>query len=195
MRFDARRMVAGRGLLVTVVAAGALAAGGATAAIAAADGGDDGSPSGGAPARTAVSLTQAADAALKAVPGSVQEIELDGEHGTSVWEVDVLTGDGAMRKVAVGSGDGRVVTDRSEKQDDDDKNEATALRGAKTTAAGAADAALKAVPGHATSAGFDRHGGKAVWEVDVTGAGGREHEVTVDAATGKVVAEEADDDD
>ncbi|MEV3926761.1 PepSY domain-containing protein [Actinomadura coerulea] len=117
MRFDARRMVAGRGLLVTVVAAGALAAGGATAAIAAADGGDGDSPSGGTPARTAVSLTRAADAALKAVPG------------------------------------------------------------------------------HATSAGFDRHGGKAVWEVDVTGAGGSEHEVTVDAATGKVVAEEADDDD
>ncbi|GGT89965.1 PepSY domain-containing protein [Actinomadura citrea] len=195
MRFDARRMVAGRGLLVTLVAAGALAAGGATAAIAAADGGEGGSPSGDSPARTAVSLTQAADTALRAVPGKVQEIELDGEHGTTVWEVDVLTGDGAARKVVIDSGSGKVVADRPEKQDEDDRGEAAALRNAKATVAGAAAAALKAVPGHATSVGFDRDGGRAVWEVDVTGAGGTEHEVVVDAATGRVVAEEADDDD
>lgn len=195
MGFDARRMVAGRGLLVTVVAAGALAAGGATAAIAAADGGEGGSPSGERPARTAVSLTQAADAALKAVPGKVQEIELEDEHGTTVWEVDVLAGDGAAHKVVVDSGSGKVTSDRPEKQEGDDKDEAAALRGAKVTVAAAEAAALKAVPGHATSAGFDRDEGRAVWEVDVTGADGTEHEVAVDAATGKVLAEEADDDD
>ncbi|MEV4008053.1 PepSY domain-containing protein [Actinomadura sp. NPDC049753] len=194
MRFDARRMVAGRGLLVTVLAAGALAAGGATAAIAAADGGEGDSPSGERSARTAVSLTQAADAALKTVPGKVREIELDGEHGAAVWEVDVLTGDGAAREVVVDSGSGKVVADRPEKQDDD-RGEAIALRDAKTSAVGAAAAALKTVPGHATSAGFDRDGGRAVWEVDVTGADGSEHEVTVDAATGRAAAGEADDDD
>ncbi|GGQ19728.1 putative membrane protein YkoI [Actinomadura coerulea] len=117
MRFDARRMVAGRGLLVTVVAAGALAAGGATAAIAAADGGDGDSPSGGTPARTAVSLAQAADAALKAVPGKVQEIELDGEHGTSVWEVDVTGAGGSEHEVTVDAATGKVV---AEVTDDDD---------------------------------------------------------------------------
>ncbi|MES9605891.1 PepSY domain-containing protein [Actinomadura sp. NPDC000929] len=194
MRFDARRMVAGRGLLVAVVAAGALAAGGATAAIAAADGGEGDSPSGEKPARTAVSLAQAADAALKTVPGKVREIELEVEDGATVWEVEVLTGDGAARKVVVDSGSGKVAADRPEKGDDD-KGEATALSGAKTSVADAAAAALKAVPGHATSAGFDRDGGRAVWEVDVTGSDGSEHEVTVDDATGKAAAQKGDDDD
>ncbi|NDU74969.1 peptidase M4 [Actinomadura sp. DSM 109109] len=194
MRFDARRMVAGRGLLVTVAAAGALAAGGATAAIAAADGGEGAPPSGGAPARTAVSLAQAADAALKTAPGTIGEIELDTEHGKAVWEVDVLTGGGSWRTVVLDSGSGKVVTDRADDPDGTER-EAAALRGAKVTAADAAAAALKAVPGHATSADLDGERGRALWEVDVTGADGTVREVTVDAATGKAAAGEADDDD
>ncbi|MEV0665703.1 PepSY domain-containing protein [Actinomadura luteofluorescens] len=122
MRFDARRMVAGRGLLVTVVAAGVLAAGGATAAIAAADGGEGASPSGEKPARTAVSLTQAADAALKAVPGTVQEIELDDEHGRTVWEVDVAGADGKEHEVTVDAATGKADDGKADdgKADDDD---------------------------------------------------------------------------
>ncbi|MGI5415324.1 PepSY domain-containing protein [Actinomadura luteofluorescens] len=122
MRFDARRMVAGRGLLVTVVAAGALAAGGATAAVAAADGGEGASPSGGKPARPAVSLTQAADAALKAVPGEVHEIELDDDNGRTVWEVDVAGADGKKHEVIVDAATGKAAAGKADdgKADDDD---------------------------------------------------------------------------
>jgi uncharacterized membrane protein YkoI len=215
MRINARRMVTGRGLLVTVVAAGVLAGGGATAAVAAHD--DDPAPratpaagedpaSRAAPAgerhddgapKTAVSLAQAAAAALKAVPGTVAEIELDDEHGTTAWEVEVVAGNGDRRDVTIDAGDGNVLTNRADDRDDDDdddRDDAAALRGAKVTAPAAADAALKAVPGRVTSADFETEHGKAVWEVDVAGEDGSEHEVTVDAGNGGVLAERVDED-
>ncbi|WP_165978614.1 PepSY domain-containing protein [Actinomadura darangshiensis] len=203
MKFDTRRRLSGRGLLVTAVATGVLAAGGATAAFATAGAGGDGG--GGAepgerPAATSVSLAQAADAALKAAPGKIAEIELDGEHGRTVWEVDVLADDGTPRDVAVDAGNGKVTAnrvDRPDQGDDDDgdgKAEAAALRNAKVTAPDAAATALKSVPGRVTSADFDREAGKAVWEVDVTAQNGTEHELTIDATTGKVLTKEVDED-
>ncbi|CNF52771.1 Peptidase propeptide and YPEB domain [Mycobacterium tuberculosis] len=214
MKINARRMVTGRGLLVTVVAAGVLAGGGATAAVAAHDDGpapratpaagdepasratpagerhDDGAP------KTAVSLARAADAALKAVPGTVAEIELDDEHGRTAWEVEVVAGNGDRRDVTVDAGDGRVLKNRADDRDDDDddRGDAAALRGAKVTAPAAADAALRAVPGRVTSADFETEHGRAVWEVDVAGEDGAEHEVTVDAGNGGVLAERVDED-
>lgn len=54
--------------------------------------------------------------------------------------------------------------------------------------------ALERVPG-GTIEKIERehHLGKLVWEVDVRAADGREHEITIDAADGKIVAEEIDD--
>ncbi|MFA1547813.1 PepSY domain-containing protein [Actinomadura chokoriensis] len=208
MKIDARRMFTGRGLLVTAVAAGVLAGGGTTVAAAAApdepaasatpsDGKHDDRPEGGA-SKTAVSIAQAVDAALKASPGKIAEIELDDENGKTVWEADVVADNGDRREVTVDSGTGKVLTNRAddqtgkqtdEKADDraEDDAELAALREAKVSASAATDAALKAAPGHATSAEFENEDGKAVWEVDVTGQDGAEHEITVDAATGKVL--------
>ncbi|NVI87421.1 PepSY domain-containing protein [Actinomadura sp. BRA 177] len=196
-------MLTGRGLLVTVVAAGVLAGGGATAAVAA--GHDDEPAASATPTagdrptesapQTSVSIKQAVDAALKAVPGKVAEIELDDEHGRTAWEVDVVAENGDRRDVAVDSGTGKVLTNRADDRDDDDRDDdPAALRKAKVTAPAAADAALKAVSGRVTSADFETEHGKAVWEVDVTGKDGVEHEVTVDAATGKVLNQEVDED-
>ncbi|WP_203596184.1 PepSY domain-containing protein [Actinomadura bangladeshensis] len=202
MKINARRMVTGRGLLVTVVAAGVLAGGGATAAVAAAHDDDPApraTPAGerhdDAAPKTAVSLAQAVDAALKAAPGTVAEIELDDEHGRTAWEIDVVAENGERRDVAIDAADGKVLTNRADDRDDDrDDDDPAALRGAKVTAAAAADAALKAVPGRVTSADFETGHGKAVWEVDVAGQDGAEHELTIDAADGKVLAKEVDED-
>ncbi|WP_433478634.1 PepSY domain-containing protein [Spirillospora sp. CA-142024] len=198
MKFDARRLLAGRGLLVTVVAAGVLAGGGATAAVAAADD-DEGrgaSPSDDRPAKTAVSLTQAVDAALKAVPGKVEEIDLNDAHGRTVWEVDVLAADGTWRDVTVDAGNAKVTGNRADRPDEDgDHRGEAALRNAKVTVSDAAGAALKAVSGRVTSAEFEHDDGKAVWELDVTAQDGTEHEVTVNAATGKVIDSETGDED
>ncbi len=203
MKFDARRMLTGRGLLVTVVAAGVLVRGSdgrgrrrtrrRVPAASATPTADD-RPTESAP-QTSVSIKQAVDAALKAVPGKVAEIELDDEHGRTAWEVDVVAENGDRRDVAVDSGTGKVLTNRADDRDDDDRDDdPAALRKAKVTAPAAADAALKAVSGRVTSADFETEHGKAVWEVDVTGKDGVEHEVTVDAATGKVLNQEVDED-
>ncbi|WP_067795997.1 PepSY domain-containing protein [Actinomadura formosensis] len=199
MGIDVRRMFTGRGLVVTVVAAGVLAGGGATAAVAAGHGDDrgrgavpsdddrhDDHPADGSP-EPAVSLAQAVDAALKAVSGKVEEVELDGEHGKTVWEVGVLAGNGARRDVTVDSGTGKVLANRADDRDEEGKADSAALRKAEVTAPAAAGAALKAVPGHAVSAEFRRGHRGAVWEVEVIGRNGAEHEVAVDAATGKVL--------
>ncbi|MGW5417884.1 PepSY domain-containing protein [Actinomadura geliboluensis] len=205
MKNNARRLVTKRGLLVSAVAAGVLAAGGTTAAFAtaqdapaAAAAPSDDRP-GGAAAAPEVALAQAADAALKKVPGTVAEAELDDEDGKTVWELDVLAQDGTWHDVTVDSGNGKVLTDRADDraddrgdEDGDDAAEAAGLRKASVGAPAAADAALKAVQGHVTSAEFELEDGKAVWEVDVAGKDGAEHEVTVDAASGKVLTQKTE---
>ncbi|MFI0406823.1 PepSY domain-containing protein [Actinomadura sp. 3N508] len=198
MRFDPRRFVSGRGLLVTVVAAGVIAGGGAATAFAAHDDGPGtpASPSGGASPET--SVTEAAAAALKAVPGTIEEIELDGDDGRRTWEVDVLAGNGGLRDVRVDPRTGEILSNRAARPDDaddDDRDPSTALRKAKVSAAEAATAALKAVPGTVTSVDFEREDGRSGWEVDVTGRDGIERELFVDAATAKVGTDGTDEDD
>ncbi|MCQ0004064.1 PepSY domain-containing protein [Actinomadura madurae] len=85
-----------------------------------------------------MSLAQAVDTALKAVPGTVEEAELDDEHGRAVWEVGVLPDRGTPRDVVVDAGDGKVTANRADRPDDDDSEPAGAVRGAKITIAHAA---------------------------------------------------------
>ncbi|MFD0904751.1 PepSY domain-containing protein [Actinomadura sediminis] len=194
MGIDARRVLTGRRLLVTALAAAAVAGGGAATAVAAApDDRDEGVPQG-----TRVTAMQAAQAALKAAPGTVEDIDLDDDGGAAVWEVDVVAS-GGVRGVSIDAGSGKVVQNRADRDDDDDDRreaaaEAKALGGAKVTAAAAANAALKAAPGTVTSVDFQPGDGPS-WEVEVAGSDGTEREVTVDAASGKVLQNQADDQD
>ncbi|MEU6036321.1 PepSY domain-containing protein [Actinomadura sp. NPDC047616] len=203
----ARKVLSGRGLLVAGLTAGVLAAGGTAAAFAA--GGDDDDT---APRAPRIGYAQAADAALKAVPGGrIESLELD-DDGRALWEADVLAGDGVWRDLRVDAGDGRVVSnhvDRPEDGDDgddrDDRKEhdgasgrpaqARALQSAKVDAVRAAGAASRSAPGVVTSVEFEHRAAQPVWEVDITGQDGRERELHVDAATGKVVADDDSGDD
>jgi uncharacterized membrane protein YkoI len=91
--------------------------------------------------------------------------------------------------VTVDATTGKVTADRAADKDaddrDDDASDATGLRGAKTDAAGAVQAALKTAPGTVTSVEFEDG---RYWQVEVAGADGRERELGVDAASGKVTA-------
>ncbi|GGV42375.1 hypothetical protein GCM10010182_78860 [Actinomadura cremea] len=196
MGIDARRIVTGRRLLVTALAAAAVAGGGAATAAAAA-GADDGDES--VPSGTRVTAVQAAQAALKAAPGTVEDIDLDD----GAWEIDVVASGGGVRTVTVDAGSGKAVQNRADRDEDDDADdrretaaetaaETKALGGAKVTAAAAADAALKAAPGTVTSVDLQT-GNRPAWEVEVAGSDGTEREVTVDAASGKVLQNQADD--
>ncbi|MEU8870859.1 PepSY domain-containing protein [Streptomyces javensis] len=141
-----------------------------------------------AAASTGASLTQAAGAALKAVPGTLDSIDRD--HGR--WEADVLGKDGEWHEVTLDA-NGKVTGQRVDRDDDSDPEdaaEAKALRHASVSAVGAAR--KSASRGTVTSVEFD--GDRTpVWEVE-TVKNHKEHDLIVDPRSGKVTQAPADDD-
>ncbi|MFD7866205.1 PepSY domain-containing protein [Streptomyces sp. NPDC059783] len=119
-----------RKLVVAAVTAAVLVGGTAATAVAFADDGarDHGSRA-GAPAATRVTAAEAATAALKAVPGTVTEVELEDEHGGPVWDVDVYGTDKAWHHVTVDTSTGKAAEHRSgddRGKDSDDRKDGRA---------------------------------------------------------------------
>ncbi|WP_145500195.1 PepSY domain-containing protein [Streptomyces sp. CFMR 7] len=163
---------------------------------------DDRSPATGT---TTITLDQAVAAALKSVPGTVTEAELDDDDddhdGRTVWELDVHGSDKKWHDVTVDATTGKVLKTRQD--DDNDDRDRHAPRSAPVTLNAAADAALKTAPGRITSIDLDdddddddgRRGNVLRWDVDITGKDGKHHELKVDAKTGKVTVDRDDDGD
>lgn len=151
----------------------------------------------------AISLDQAVAAALKAVPGTVTEAELDDDDDDrAVWELDVYGSDRTWHDVKVDARTAKVVSDRDD--DDNDDRDRNAPRSAAVTMDAAARAALQSVPGSVTSIDLDddrddddddRRGGVPRWDVDVAGKDGTHHELHVDAKNGKVSVDDDRSDD
>lgn len=166
------------------------------------DAGDDGRDDDGAPTtadrdedtgKAGVSVREASDAVLKAAPGTVTELELDSDDNRLVWEADVAGKDGSWHKVEIDATTGKVVKNRVDHDETDDRN---APRDARLDAVAAAQKAASATNGSVTSIDLERGGAK--WEIDTVGKNGTEHELDIDAATGKVLkheSEQADTDD
>lgn len=141
------------------------------------------------------SLDEAVAAALKAVPGTVTEVELDDDDDRSrtVWELDVYGTDKVWHDVDVDAEKGTVLSDREDGDDDRDRH---APRTATVSLDSAVDAALGERPGTVTSVDLDDDDsdrGAPHWDVDVTGKDGREHELRVDAKTSEVTVDRDDD--
>lgn len=147
-------------------------------------------------------------AALAKTKGVAASAEFDDDGDRPVWEVEVAGKDGTVTEVRVDPAKGTVLDSVRDEDDDsgddsgddrkEDRGEAAALRKAGTDADAAAAAALKKVPGTVVSVDFehdgdDDRGGAPAWEVEVIGEDGKEHEVLVDAGSGKA-ALDADDD-
>ncbi|MFD5112440.1 PepSY domain-containing protein [Streptomyces sp. NPDC058391] len=143
--------------------------------------------------RTGLTASDAAAAALKKYPGAVASVERDddGSDRTSRWEVELLGTDNRWHELKVDAVTGAVRTD-GRHDDDDDRDDRAALRGAKVDARQAAAAALASVPGTVTSVDLDDDH-KSRWEVDVRGKDGRTHELNVHAQTAKTTADRDDD--
>ncbi|MFJ3997057.1 PepSY domain-containing protein [Streptomyces parvus] len=150
-----------------------------------------------------ISLDQAVAAALKSVPGTVTQAELDRDDddhdGRSVWELDVRGSDKKWHDVTVDAGDGKILKTRDDDNDDRDDH---APRSSAVTLNEAAAAALKTAPGAITSIDLDdddddngRRGEVLRWDVDIAGKDGKQHELRVDAKTGKVTVDRDDDGD
>lgn len=65
-----------------------------------------------------VTMQQAMDAALAEVPGEIQEIELEREDGTRLYEVEIVNADGDEMEVEIDAETGAVVSVDA----DDDKD-------------------------------------------------------------------------
>ncbi|MFH9495214.1 PepSY domain-containing protein [Streptomyces globisporus] len=151
-----------------------------------------------------ISLDQAVAAALKSVPGTVTQAELDRDDddhdGRAVWELDVRGSDKKWHDVTVDAGNGKVLKTRDNDNDDRDDH---APRSSAVTLNDAAAAALKTAPGTITSIDLDDdddddNGSRSDvlrWDVDVAGKDGKQHELRVDAKTGKVAVDRDDDGD
>ncbi|MGX8278272.1 PepSY domain-containing protein [Streptomyces sp. PBSH9] len=163
---------------------------------------DDRAPAAAKGAR--ISLDEAVAAALKSVPGTVTEAELDEDDddhdGRAVWELDVRGSDKKWHDVTVDAGNGKVLKTRGDDNDDRDRH---APRSSAVTLNEAAAAALKTAPGAVTSIDLDDDGDDDSgsrsdvlrWDVDIAGKDGKQHELRVDARTGKVTVDRDDDND
>ena len=60
-------------------------------------------------AREALPIARIMEIALRAAPGEIVEIELDSEDGTLIYEVEVLSGSGRVRKVDIDARTGAVL--------------------------------------------------------------------------------------
>ncbi|MFB7208393.1 PepSY domain-containing protein [Streptomyces sp. NPDC056255] len=188
-----------RKIVIAAVTAAVLAGGGAATAVAFAD--DDSndrevSSSVASDGTARVDVKDAVAAAVEAVPGTVTEAELDDEDGGLVWELDLYGSDKVWHDVTVDAGNGKVLAKHTSDDDDDhgDDRDRHAPRSAAVSLDSAVDAALKANPGTVTSVDLDgERGGAPHWEVDVRGKDGKQHELNVDANTGKVTADRSDD--
>ncbi|MGW1190037.1 PepSY domain-containing protein [Streptomyces sp. NPDC002559] len=146
-----------------------------------------------------VDIKQAAGTAEKSVAGTVTAADLDGSKDKPVWKIDVTDSHGTEHEVTVDATDGKVTATRTDKDrsPDDRSADAALAKSSRTDLAKAVDAALAEVDGTATSADLENdHGTTPAWHIDVTNPKdkNRNHEVTVDATTGKVTATGIDED-
>jgi uncharacterized membrane protein YkoI len=75
------------------------------------DGGDDDSI---AESNVSLSEEEAIDTATAEADGTVEEVELESEDGTPVYEVELVTSSGTETEVAVHANDGTVLETESE---------------------------------------------------------------------------------
>jgi uncharacterized membrane protein YkoI len=66
-----------------------------------------------------ITADEAAQAAVDAVPGDVAEVELDNENGNVVYSVGVTDASGSEVDVKVDAGDGTILDQQADDQDDE----------------------------------------------------------------------------
>ncbi|POX38694.1 peptidase M4 [Streptomyces sp. Ru73] len=144
-----------------------------------------------------VTAQQAAAAALKAVPGSVTEVDLDDDASGVAWEVSVLGKDGRWHDLTIGADRAEVRHQHVDRDGDGDFGKQKVRSALNDASVDIAQAARKAAAhGTVVSVELDGpdHGKKLVWEAETVTKDGAEHHVTVDPAGGAVSQAHSDDD-
>lgn len=140
-----------------------------------------------------ISPLEAAELALDAHPGTqVFSIELERVRGVTAWEVEVGS-DAGKWEVSVDVVNGQIVEDKVEHSRHLAEDLAL-LRQAKVGYEDALNTMMGAVPGgKLLELEIDDHRGGAVWEGEIMAPNHQQHELVVDAVTGKIIEHEIDD--
>ena len=154
-------------------------------------------------AKVKLTLDEAQVFALNKVAGTVQESELEDEDGVVVYGFEIQTASGDVNDVKVNAINGDIVkvendanddengTEESEESEENDDNIAELQAKAKLTSDEAQAIALKEVPGTVIESELEDEDGVVVYGFEIQSTNGVQ-DVKIDAATGKVVKVEAD---
>ncbi|MFJ6083491.1 PepSY domain-containing protein [Streptomyces sp. NPDC092369] len=141
-----------------------------------------------------VTAADAIAAALRDTRGTAVSAELEDDDrrgGATVWDVDVLAGNGSWHSVRIDAGSGAVLGSHTEDEDDAGQVRA-ALKGTSVTAAEAARAA--SAKGTVTSVDLDDDARSQGWEIETrTSSAKADQDWLVDLRTGNVTLDRSDD--
>ncbi len=74
-------------------------------------------------AKAKITLTQAVGAAEAHASGKATKAEIEGEHGTVVYEVEVVAADNKVFDIKVDAADGKVLSSKQDQTDRGEKND------------------------------------------------------------------------
>lgn len=140
-----------------------------------------------------VSPAEAAQKALTIHTGAkLTEIELEREHGVSVWEIKMVSNEGKW-EVSVDVLTGEIVKDET-KHADHLEETLGLLAQVKVPYEQALDTMFKEVPeGSLVELEFEHHHGTPAWEGQIMAPNHQKHEILIDAVTGAILEHEIDD--
>jgi len=132
--------------------------------------------------QTKVTMEACMSAVLTKVDGKVSSLKLEIEDGKPLYEFEIKTSNRQTWELECDAMTGEIVeTSRIA-----DRNDKEFKAAAKVLEKDARKMALEKYPGKVTSSELEIADGRAVYEVEIDTADGRELEVQVDAATGEI---------
>jgi uncharacterized membrane protein YkoI len=136
---------------------------------------------------TKVTMEQCLSAALAAQAGVVRKLQLEIEDGKPVYEFAIRNKQGETWELECDATTGEIV----EAERDSSPDDPVWKKNAKLLPKQATEIAVKANPGKVKGTEREIWGnGRAVWEVEIVDAAGKEIEVHVDAQTGEILSVE-----
>ena len=147
-----------------------------------------------------LSEQEAIDIATTEANGTVQEVELESEDGTPVYEVELVAASGSETEVAIHADDGTVLETESEEENEveeddemEEEDESVASDTVSLSEQEAIDTATAEASGTVTEVELESEDGTPVYEIELVASGGAETEVTVHANDGTVLNTETED--
>ncbi len=135
---------------------------------------------------TKVSMETCMVAALAKVDGKVSALKLEIEAGVPLYEFEIKTSNRQTWEVECDAMTGEIV----ELSREANRNDAEFQAAAKILEKDARAKALEQFPGKVTKSELEVVDGRAIYDVEIEGADGKEYDVAVDAATGEIIGSE-----